>query len=465
MRWTRVVAMAMVLTGAASCAGAPVAPAAPASYGTTLWAERPVVELAFDVAPGLDRVAGRETVRFTPDAPICELVFRAWPNNPTMSATGASLVVDRATVDGAGVTPRVEAAGAPAGAPGTLVELPLPQCADPGRTVTAALDFTLTLGADADERVGHSPSTETAWFGSGFPLLAWERGRGWARDDAVTINGETATSEAFRLTDLTVTAPEGYRVSGVGRPESPDSATVHRFSADAVRDVTVGVGRYDLLERDVDGVALHVATPSAGTRTDPERWAEETASALGRLTALFGPYPYEDLWVTVTPGQSDGTEFPTALQFGDVRQRELAGLVPHELAHQWFYALVGNNQARDPWLDESLATYGEALAGGDLDYYRDPGTSSRVDGRMGEPMSYWAENGGFDRYTSAVYDQGASTLLAVRDRVGAEAFDEAVRGYVRANAHRVATPTDLAAALQAFPEAVEILNRAGAVRE
>lgn len=43
---------------------------------------------------------------------------------------------------------------------------------------------------------------------------------------------------------------------------------------------------------------------------------------------------------------------------GDTRSGQLPALVAHELSHQWFYALVGNNQATDPWLDESLATWG-----------------------------------------------------------------------------------------------------------
>jgi aminopeptidase N len=31
--------------------------------------------------------------------------------------------------------------------------------------------------------------------------------------------------------------------------------------------------------------------------------------------------------------------------------------VVHEIAHQWWYGLVGDDQSREPWLDESFATY------------------------------------------------------------------------------------------------------------
>ena len=32
-------------------------------------------------------------------------------------------------------------------------------------------------------------------------------------------------------------------------------------------------------------------------------------------------------------------------------------LITHEVAHQWWYNVVGNNVIDDPWLDEALATY------------------------------------------------------------------------------------------------------------
>ena len=70
----------------------------------------------------------------------------------------------------------------------------------------------------------------------------------------------------------------------------------------------------------------------------------------------------------ITPGQGDGSEFPTALQMSDSRRSGLQALVAHEVSHQWFYSLVGNNQAQDPWLDEALATFGEANAGDTLGF-------------------------------------------------------------------------------------------------
>ncbi len=39
----------------------------------------------------------------------------------------------------------------------------------------------------------------------------------------------------------------------------------------------------------------------------------------------------------------------------------LVAIAAHETAHQWFYGVVGNDPAIEPWLDEALATYSELL--------------------------------------------------------------------------------------------------------
>ncbi|MGQ0575630.1 MAG: M1 family aminopeptidase [Pseudonocardia sp.] len=432
------------------------------------WPQRPVVELGFEVADDLGSVTGREVVVFTPDAEVCELVFRLWANKPTTVDDGTSTVLTGATVDGAPVTPRLEPAGAPDGAPGTLAELPLPACVPAGNPIRAELEFTVALGEDSDERVGHAPGAEVAWLATAFPMLAWVRGEGWVRDDAVEMAGETVTSEDFRLAALDVTAPERYAVLGTGtpgdtRPGAAPGTVTHRFTAAAVRDVSVAVGAFDVVERDAGGTRLHVGVPRSGSRVDAAGWADELAEQLGRLEEILGPHPYPHLWAAVLPPLADGVEFPTALLFGDVGERTIPALAAHELAHQWVYALVGNNQARHPWIDEAFATYAQARAAGQEDFYSLDDVRGRVEGELGEPMEYWARTGGFGRYVRGVYDQGAAVLLEGRRRAGEDRFDEALRGYLDANAHRVAGPGDVEAAFAGVPEVLELLREYGAL--
>lgn len=465
-RFWRSAAWSAVCAILVACAGSgTVAPVAHARVGA--WAQRPVVELAFDVAPDLSSASGQETVVFTPDLRVCELLFRAWPNKPTTARTGTSLTVTGAAVDGRTVGPVVTAAGAPEGAPGTLVELPLPRCAEVGTPVRVELQFRLVLGLDAGERAGYSPSGGLAWFGTAFPLLAWVRGEGWATDAAVDMYGETSTSEDFRLAELSVTTPAWCRVLGTGSaagtaPGAVSGTTIHRFTADAVRDVAVSVGRFDVVERQIGSMRLHVGVPEAGSRVRAEGWADSIAEMTQRLEGFLGPYPYPDLWVSVLPALDDGIEFPTALQLGDVGRETVPALAAHEVAHMWFYALLGNNQARHPWLDESFATYAQARAAGQLDDYSLGDVDPGLRGELGQPMTYWADRGGFDRYVRGVYDQGAAALIGGQRRVGDAAFDNAMRAYIDTYAHRVVEPADVEKAFTDVPAVVDLLRQAGA---
>ena len=456
-------------TGTDAGSSSPQTAQARSIYQAGLWPQRPVGNLAFDVAPDLSSVTGRESVTFTPDLRTCQLVFRAWPNDPSEFKTGASLTVTDVTVNAHPVTPHISAAGAPPGAPGTLIDIPLSTCLNPGQSVHAELGFQLRLGAEADEVVGYSPRTHTAWFATGYPLLAWVRGKGWALDPAQALSGDGdfPVSEDANLA-LAVTAPADDQVVGAGAvagtsPGPTPGSTTHRFTAPALRDVTIGVGHFSILDSDINGIHLHLATPTAGTKADPSDWADQIASSITSLTALFGPFPYPDFWVTVVSSQSDGTEYPDALQIGDIKKKKLHVKLAHECSHQWFYSLVGNNQAEDPWLDEALATYGEALVGGDADQYRYSHFADKYAGLMGEPLAYWADHGGSDRYDDAVYNQGGAVLLEARRQVGADRFDPALRAYIVANAHHVAVPADFAHAFATLPPVLALLNKAGAL--
>jgi hypothetical protein len=430
------------------------------------WAQRPVVSLWFDVSADRAVVQGRESVRFIPDRRVCELVFRAWPNKPETARRGNRMTVTSVTVDGVAVAPRVSAAGAPAGVPGTLLRVPLAGCVAAGTEVNAALRFRLVLGANTPERVGYRPGEGPAWFATAFPLLAWERGNGWMTSPAVSQFGEAAGSEEFKLASLEVVAPHADAVLGTGQAlgarAGPRPGTrLHRFEAESVRDVAVAVGPLRVVTRTVAEVRVHVGASAAGTVTPLETWASLVAGSVTRLSALLGPFPYQDLWVAVLPGVPTGIEFPGAVQYGDVDPVRFRALVSHELAHMYFYGLVGNDQGRDPWLDESFASYAQAVVDDDEDSHLFQPVPPAVRGRMGEPMAFW-DGKPAPVYSGGVYLQGARALLAGRRAEGADRFDAAIRDYVNANAHRIAVPADVQAAMKGLPKAGQLLREAGA---
>ena len=128
-------------------------------------------------------------------------------------------------------------------------------------------------------------------------------------------------------------------------------------------------------------------------------------------------------------------------------------ITTHEVGHQWFYGLVGNDQGRDPWLDEGLATYVEARYDHILAFYEGLQVPRVAQGRLGEPMSFWTQRP--DAYQDGVYTQGAQALGALGTP---DLVDCALRVFVAQNAYDIATPADFVAAASAvFPDAAKKL--------
>ena len=464
-------AILLASTLLAACTGGPVVPdsgkVSPTSEPSSA---RPTVDLEFRMAAGLESASGTERVTFTPDLEVCELVFRAWPNKPATARTGSSLEVTSVRLGGNAIAPQVSSAGAPSGVPGTLVEVPLPECVPAGTPVEASLDFELKLGTGTDERVGVSRAGDLAWFGTAYPLLAWVNGVGWARDNAVAVTGETVTSEIFDLASLRVIAPQEFNVLGVGEalPPKVDGATglsTHEFRAPAVRDVAVTVGNIRIVEKRVGDTVIHVGGPEDRLAEPLRAWANVLAETVTKVSDYLGPVQHDDIWVSVIPDQTEGIEFSGALQFGQLEGDGDKWLVTHEVAHLWFYDLVGNNQAQNPWMDESFASFVQQVVD---DPKRDPEPlgdyPDRVADEVGRPMEFWADSRNASRsYVSAVYSAGGDMLIKARRDAGADRFDAALRTYVQANAYQVATPQDVETAFASVPGVVARMRAAGAV--
>ena len=413
--------------------------------------DRPVVDLDFSLAADLRTVAGTETVEFTPDLPTDELVFRLVPNGPDSTAVGNQLTVTAARGDDV-ATSGYEAAGA--SPPGGLYVVELSDGLRAGESTQVTLQFTLRLGEGGFERLG--ATQEVSWWASGAPLLAWEPGVGWARDPFVTVLGETASSPVADTT-ISVEAPAALTVLMTGDQDEPTRARGGRRTwtshEPVARDVSVAAGAFTTAEAEVAGVRVTTGV-LPGSGADPARLARDTGTAITALSRRFGPFPYATLTVPLLPDFGGGIEYPSSILLASPADVVLV----HEVAHMWFYGMVGDSQFRDPWLDEAFASYAESVT-------RDPPPAQvarrlALDGDVGGSMASFAGDG---PYVAAVYAKGAAMLLSARERAGADAFDAALRCYVDAQAWQIATPADVAAALADLPAALEVLEQAGAL--
>jgi hypothetical protein len=226
-----------------------------------------------------------------------------------------------------------------------------------------------------------------------------------------------------------VRVPAGYDVLATGVLDANGV-----YQATAVADFALSVGNFQTVTGVVPSGSAQVQV-SVGVSTslgdNPQAYFDRIASSLDLFGTLYGAYPYPSLSFAITPDLGGGIEYPMHVMQGP---GTTGRTTPHEVAHQWFYGLVTNNQGRSPWLDEGLASYAEARHEGEIaDFVARPIPPS-AQGQTGQPMTFWDSR--LSVYYRGVYVQGAQAVATLgRQRH----IDCAVRAYAILQSYRVAT--------------------------
>ena len=75
-----------------------------------------------------------------------------------------------------------------------------------------------------------------------------------------------------------------------------------------------------------------------------------------------GAYPYQLSQLLKVPKSfGGGMEYPTITIISPVsNEKELDGVIAHELGHNWFYGILASNERDHPWMDEGINSFDEA---------------------------------------------------------------------------------------------------------
>ena len=408
------------------------------------------------LVPGeVPRLEGVQRVRVTNQegTGLNELYFRLYPNLP---AFNGSAEVSRALVDG-----KVVAVTHPYD--GTVAHIPLEGGLDPGETV----DVTLWFGATLPTQV-YAGTAGAGLYGfvggvydlAGFyPTLAVYDHRGWDLFAGASFGDSLFADVGFY--QVALTAPQALAVvaSGSTLAQTPnsDGTTTWRIAAGPVRSFyAAATDRWEAISEEVDGITVNSYFPVGGLASAQTALSYTTGS-LRVFNRLFGQYPYRELDVVPLPTTAFGMEHAGLLGLAANFYGEGGGgfgiATPHEVAHQWFFNLVGNDQPDEPWLDESLANYAVFL------YYEAVEWPQMQTMMMENVFRYRydaARNLGIDRpvsgavigfdqsnYINIIYSKGPLFLHAVRERIGDEAFFAAMLDYARTHRYGIAYAEDL----------------------
>lgn len=418
-------------------------------------------DLTLELRPDESAYSGLARVTFAnlTGGELTDVVFRTYPNAPVIY--GGALDFTSARIDGEPATPEVFLADR------TAVRLTLPHPLADQNALVVELNFEgrlpRNLSAEATYGIfNYSTPEPLITLSNWYPILAARRDGVW---DAAEVlpEGDAVVSEA-ELYRVKVAAPADWKIVTTG---SAVDSTPGEFVAGPVRDFTIVASpALEARESIVDDVRVRHWGLASG-RSNWGAALEIAGSAVRTYDARFGPYPYAELDIVAAPLRNAlGVEYPGLVLIGDdlyssaSAATTLPTTVAHEVAHQWWYAVVGNDVLREPWQDEGLTTFSSmlyfeeespAFYAGLTGHYRQVYNDYvRVAGD--EPIAQPVEafKGRGRAYGAIVYGKAALFFLALRERVGDEAFFEALRAYYAGNKYRIA-PVD--ALLGAFETA------------
>jgi hypothetical protein len=233
----------------------------------------------------------------------------------------------------------------------TALEVRLATPVPAGGSGTISLRFEVQVRRAAD-RFGVVRGT--VLLGNVIPVLAVRDRRG-LHLEPYAKRGEAFYSLAAGW-DAVLRLPERLRAATTGATLSEDVSggeRTLRVATEQARDFALAVGPLRHVQAGEGGVRVRVF---AGRKVRGSRGALRIARrAVRAFSRRYGPYGSTELDVVLVRGglgAGIGMEYPEL-----VFSIPVADVITHEVAHQWWYGLVGNNQYLEPWLDESFAQY------------------------------------------------------------------------------------------------------------
>jgi hypothetical protein len=378
-----------------------------------------------------------ETIRYynSTGTALSDIVLSVQPNR-----YGSAFVLNAVTQDNAALTNF------------TLndqrLTLSLPQSLQPNSATTLTINFKLNIPA----------KSSTGIFGYNFNqtnLVDWypfvvphDAVNGWVLHDPMPF-GEHLVYDS---SDIELNLKTGADVVIAASAPAEPNGDWTRYRLYGARTFALSASDEFLVAESAVGTVKIRSYYFDGYKAAGEGILYGAVQAVSIYAAKFAPYPYETLAVVQTDIH-DGQEYDGLVflasdfygQYGGGAKNNLTTIGIHEIAHQWWFGLVGDDQAMEPWLDEAMATYSERIFY-EYNYprYGDWWWQFRVDyfGASGYVDTSIYNGGSFRTYTNAVYLNGAHFMEDLRVRMGDDDFFRFLKDYAARYSRGRATSYD-----------------------
>lgn len=361
------------------------------------------------------------------------------------------------------VTTTWETRPAPYTLEGTMLHIPLPVPVAPNEPVLIHLAYALAI----------PPVAPYAWpptgnlgagdrliqVGDWYPaLVPYRPGVGWLTWDYVPVGDPTIYS--LSNFDVQLFADESVIVAAPGLVSQEDRR--RRYHLERARTFAfLASPEYQIAEGMTDGIPIHAyylpEHAAAGQAV-----VDIAVKSISFFSDIYGPYPYPEL-ILAENAYYGAMEYSGLVSMTGAGYQGYVGnasdllvaLTAHEIAHQWWFGAVGDDQVHEPWLDEAFAKYSEVL-------YYERYQPELVAWWWQASVDRWTPSGPVDAtiytygdsvtYIHDVYGQGAHFLADLRTLIGDEAFFSFLMNYRLYGDGRIVTREDFFTVLRRYTD-------------
>lgn len=304
-----------------------------------------------------------------------------------------------------------------------------------------------------------------------FPSISLYQNGQWNENPYMGDNDETYVNEAADY-DVTFLHPKNYTVAAAGTEHSMQDGT--RITGKNLREFAAVVSDdFCRLDANEGKTTISILAPDYKKNRNYYKYSLQIAKEAVRVfSEKIGEYPFTEL--KIVHCFFDGAmEYPGLCMIGmpDVKEfrnidknsfGKLESHVPHEIAHQWFYAAIGNDSYKEPWLDEGFSEFCEDIL---FPYFANKKLQKTLWGNkynsrkdmdkwfrkivipqsmrtkpINRKVSDYQETS--DEYSTCVYEGGKLFLYELWKAMGDKTFFEMLQKYYQTYQFRLATTED-----------------------
>ncbi|WP_405156878.1 M1 family metallopeptidase [Paenibacillus sp. FSL K6-0108] len=171
-----------------------------------------------------------------------------------------------------------------------------------------------------------------------------------------------------------------------------------------------------------------------GKKKVVDGYVDQAFKAIDFFSEKYGKYPYPEFRIVESYVEGVAIEYSRLIQMGQIEINsapEQDTVFVHEIAHQWFHALIGNNSETESFLDEGFADFSKVYFsekhGDTMNGFKsiqfDDSTVDKAIASTNDEVGDWA--------SPVYYDKGRQAIYQLYRSVGEEKFDDFMKEYFK----------------------------------